>query len=215
MTLIINILCLSLFSFGSGFEKEVKTYLDKKLSGYDNYEFEVAHAPRSYTKIEIEEQEQFKLNKGILLLPVKITYANNNTSKSIVTIKVKLYKKIAKSINSSKKNDNIYPNNFTIDLAEITNLNGTPINLNKDYSGYRIKQNLNAGTVLLEEHLELIPIIQKGEKAILHTGSNGVDVSLEVITRKDGITGEIITVVYGNKMYKAKVIDQFNLSLVE
>lgn len=215
MTLIINILCFFLLTFGNGFEKEVKNYLDKKLSGYNKYEFEIAHAPRSYKKIEIEDGEQFKLNRGILFLPVKITHTDNSTSKSIVTIKVKLFKKIAKTINSAKRNDKILSNNLASDVAEITNLNGTPINLNKDYSEYRIKQNLKAGVVLLEEHLELTPIIQKGEKAILHTGSNGVNVSLEVITRKDGVAGDIITVVNGSKMYKAKVIDQFNLSLVE
>lgn len=215
MTLLINILCLFLISSGNGFEKEVKNYLDKKLSGYSKYEFEIAHAPRSYKKLEIEDGEQFKINKGILLLPVKITHEDNNTSKSIVTIKVKLYKKIAKTINPIRRNDIINSGSLTSEVAEITNLNGTPISLNKDYTEYRIKHNLKAGVVLLEEHLELIPIIQKGEKAILHTGSNGVNVSLEVITRQDGVSGEIITVVNGNKMYKAKVIDQFNLSLVE
>ena len=64
--------------------------------------------------------------------------------------------------------------------------------------------------------IEPVPIVSKGDKIILHTGRTGVDISIDVIARQDGCAGDVISVyANGSKLYKGKIVDKNNLTLVE
>jgi flagella basal body P-ring formation protein FlgA len=74
---------------------------------------------------------------------------------------------------------------------------------------------IKSGTILTSDMIEEIPIVNKGNKVIVHAGKNGVDIAVDALTRQDGCAGDIISVQASNKIFKAKVIDKFNLTLVE
>lgn len=215
MNLILSILFVSLFSSGSGINEQVENYLKKVLVSYQKYEFVINSTPMKYRKIAIDETRQANLNKGIMLIPVQLTDQKGNSSNSFLTVKLKLYKNVLKSVKNIQRGESLLKGYFAEQLTDVTNMNGLLVSDNADLSQYRSKMNIKTGTILIQEYMELQPVINKGDKATLHAGSNGVNVFLDVVARQDGITGEVISVNAGSRLFKAKVIDQYNLSLVE
>lgn len=196
------------------FEEVLKVYLNKKLSSYERIEFSIIQMPKDFRKVEINNEKNLKLVKNYAYVPVKIYDGKNNISLALITARVKLYKTVLVSKQKFNVNDILNESMFESRLEDVASINGNLVET-KDLHLYRSKGLIREGTILSKDLVELIPIINSGDKIVLHSGKNGVEVTLEAVTREDGLLGEVIRVQANNRIFKAKVIDKYNLMLVE
>lgn len=213
---LLSILFGFLFAQDKNFDANLKNYLDDKLNSYVKYEYQIVQMPKNYSRIEINTEKNSRLTKNYFYLPVKVYDSKNSPSGALITIRVKLYKNVLIASNEIRRNENLSPNLFDMKIEDVSMYKGKTIDVEENLANFRTKVLVKAGTILSKEMIEPIPIISKGDKIILHAGGTGVDVSIDVIARQDGCAGDVISVyANGSKLYKAKIIDKSNLTLVE
>lgn len=196
------------------FDNELKSYLHSKLSSFEKIEYSIVKMPGNFKRIEINSERDLKLVKNFAYVPVKVIDGNESVSSAVLTVKVKLYNQVLVAHQNIDANNNLENGMFSRKLEDVSLIKSNFIDVN-EVKLYRSKVSIKEGMILSGDLVELIPIINKGDKVVVHTGKNGVDVSLEAITREDGLSGEVIRVQANNKIFKAKVIDKYNLMLVE
>jgi flagella basal body P-ring formation protein FlgA len=213
-----KILFLILFGFitlnAKPFEDELKSYLDSKLGFYEKYEYQIVRMPKGFKRIEISDEKQFRLAKNYAYVPVKTYDEKNNPSATFITLNVKLYRTVYVSTQKINAGETLFQTMFESRLQDIASLDGGFID-EHDLSLYRSKVLIKEETILTRELVELIPIINKGEKVVVHAGKNGVDITIEAVTRQNANAGDVISIQANNKIFKARVIDKYNLTLVE
>jgi flagella basal body P-ring formation protein FlgA len=214
MRLVLYILLCFLNVQANSFDSQLKSYLDEKLKNFEKYEYQIIRAPKGYSKIEINDEKNFRLSKNYAYVPVRILDANRAESFSLLTVRVKLYRTVLVTNEKIERGQILSPLQFEKKLIDVSELEGR-IAENEIVSISRSKVMINDRTVLLKEMIEPIPIINSGDKVILHSGRNGVDITVDAVSRQDGCVGDVISVQSNSKIYKAKVIDKFNLTLVE
>ncbi len=205
-----------LFNENKAIESQLKSFLDKRLSNFVRYEFEIADLPKNYNKLELDNDREFKINKNYAFVPVIVYDKRKNISLSVITLKIKLYQKVLIALKDINRNELLSNYLFEEKIVNISNLRGNPVT-NIDFDqGYRAKSSIKIGSVLIEEYIEKNPDVFFNDKLILHAGGNGVDISTEVIAKEEGRIGEIIRVITSdNKIFKARIIDKYNVSLIE
>jgi len=201
---------------GNSFEQELKNYLDKVLKAYDKYEYSIESIKGSYSKIEIDNQREFRLNRNFGVVPINLIDRNNRSSSSFISVKLKLYKKVLVAVQDINRDELISQFQFTEEIREITSLKGIPFYDGEVVDQLKSKTRINAGSVLLKEQTENIPDVENNDRLTLHVGRNGVDITTDVTAREKGSIGDIIRVVNGeNKIFRARIIDKFNVLLIE
>lgn len=215
--LIVFIIALQLFTgINKSFEQQLKNYLDLQLRSYDRYEFSVDKVNGTYSKIEIDTQREFRLNRNYGMVPIVLIDQNNRTSLSFVSVRLRLFKKVLVATQDINRDEMISQFQFAVDVCEITNIKGTPFVEGENVDQLKTKTRISAGSVLLKEQTESIPDVENSDRLILHAGRNGVDITTDVIAREKGRIGDIIRVVNSeNKIFRARIIDNFNVLLIE
>lgn len=213
---LISILFTLIIGQNNYFDVQLKKYLDENLKSFVKYEYQIEKMPKSFTKIEINYEKTFRLSNSYGYVPVKIFDKNNQVNQTILMIKFILFKNVFVTSKNIIKGQDISRDMFISKLEDISGLRINPLEETKDISGYRSRMYIKEGTILSEELIEPIPIVNNGDKVILHAGRYGVDISMEVIARQEGCIGDVISVSnMVSKLYKAKIVDKFNLILVE
>lgn len=216
MTGLILILIGFVFGQGNGFDARLKKYLDEKLSGFVKYEYQILQAPAAYTRIEINEEKNFRRSKNYAYIPVKVYDTNNFVSASLLTVRIKLFKNVFAASKKIQKNEKLLRSLFIVKIADVSLFEEKTVDTANDLSNFRSKVLIKEGTILSENLIEEIPVVNKGDKLILHAGGIGVDVTIDVVARQDGYLGDVVSVYSnGNKLYKGKIVDKNNLTLVE
>ncbi|MBI1938159.1 MAG: flagella basal body P-ring formation protein FlgA [Ignavibacteriales bacterium] len=203
-----------LFAGGRDFDNKLRMFLDSKFAAYESYEYEIAEMPKNISGIEIDENREIRINKSYAYVPVKFFYSNSKPYLSFITLKVKLFKKVLVANQQIGKGGLLSSFQFDEIIKDAANIKGTPL----DELGAALicKTNLKVGMVLIREYTEAAPDVEHNERLILHSGKNGVDVSLEVTSREKGKIGEVIRVVSSDKKkFKAKLIDKYNAVLID
>ena len=200
--------------YADTFDAQLKTYLREKLSMFEKFEYQIVQAPKSYSKMEINSEKNFRLVKNYAYVPVKIYDKQNVVSVSLLTVRVKLFKSVLFSIGNINQNELLASSMFSQKLEDVASFADKVIDPDK-LVNKRSRLLIKAGTILTVDMLESIPAINKGDKIVVHAGKDGVDISVDAISRQDGCVGDVISVQSNNKIFKAKVIDKFNLTLVE
>lgn len=208
---------LSLFTGGS-FEKQVENYLSEKLKGYDNISFEIVSLPRTDKgeQLKIDDERELKVAGNMAYLPVIISGRNGRASLSVATLKVKLYRSVLTARSSVLRGSEINPSDFELKTVEVSKLRGNPLQDFSALSGFRAKMNIKEGEVLIQENLEALPVIKRGDKISAVAGSGNVVISIDASAREDGRIGQVIRVETADKkLFRAKVIDQFTVRITE
>jgi flagella basal body P-ring formation protein FlgA len=210
------IIILNLFTGNSGFETELQKYIYKYFASYEKIEFQVTDNISVASKIIIDEEREPRLNKNTLLIPVKLISRNKSESKSFITLKVKFYKTVLVANQDIQKDELISNNQFRRELKEVSQLNGTLFNEDDFPVATKSRVRIREGNILLNEMIEKNPDVLPNERLILHAGRNGVDITTEVVSREKGNIGDIIRVVSDQKkIFSAKIIDKYNVLLIE
>lgn len=213
MKILMMILLGFVFGNGKSFDSRLKIYLHDKLSSYEKYEYEILRLPQN-ERLEIDTDKNFRMSGEYAYVPVKIYDSKKNASHSIITLRVKLYKNVLVSKQKIDRDESLSPSMFDKKLMDVSRMEGDLVEENA-LKDCRSKIIINEKTVLFQSMIEPIPVISRGEKVTIHTGGNGVDVSVEGIARQDGLIDQVISVQCRSQIFKAKVIDKYNLSLVE
>ena len=210
------IIILNLFTGNSGFETELQKYVLRNYSSYEKIEFQITDNLSAVSKIVIDDEREPRLNKNTLLVPVKLISRNKSESKSFITLKVKLYKTVFVASQDIQKDELISNDQFRKELKEVSQLNGTLFNEGDFPVATKSKVKIKEGNILLNEMIEKSPDVLPNERLILHAGRNGVDITTEVVSREKGNIGDIIRVVSDQKkIFSAKIIDRYNVLLIE
>ena len=214
MLYLLNIIIL--FSLnGNEFRDELKDYLTRQLTMYDSFDYEIMQMPKDYSSISIEQGTALNLNRNIVSVPVLLV-KENKKSESLVKVKLHLYKKVVTVRNKIESKTDLNSSEFDLKTLDVSLLKGTPFFSLDEVSSFRTKIKLNSGSILIHEALEAKPVIKSGDlvKASLINGN--VVISIEANARQEGAVGEVIRVVTQNKkQYRAKVVDQTNVNILE
>ncbi|MEW6507388.1 MAG: flagellar basal body P-ring formation chaperone FlgA [Bacteroidota bacterium] len=207
---------LSFFTGNSGLEKELQKYIEKYFVSFEKIEFQFAENINTSSKIVIDEDREPRLSKNILLVPVRLISRNKNESKSFITLKVKLYKTVLVAAHDIQKDELLSPEQFKKELKEISLVNGTIFSDENFPAASKSKVRIRENSILVNEMMEKMPDVLPDDRLILHAGRNGVDITTEVISRERGNIGDIIRVISDQrKIFSAKIIDKYNVLLIE
>ena len=171
--------------------------------------------PVSYARIEINEEKEFRLNKNFAYIPIRIFDHKSQVSSSIITISLKLYRPVFIARKKVGAKENLSSSMFERKLADVGSIEERVFEDFDGLSSYRSKILIKEGMILSKEMVEMIPLIFKGDKVVLHSNNGSVDVNLDVVSRQDGCAGDIISVQAKHALYKGKIIDKYNLILEE
>jgi len=196
-------------------KQEVQNYLQKNLS-YEKFEFEIISKPKiEKEEIKIDEKRELRLAGNLAYVPVNLVLKNNSTQ-SYLTIRLKLYKQVLVTKENIKKGSELLQNQFEKKLFDVSSLRGKAISDFEKLNGLKSKFNLKKNEVLTENDVEQIPILKSGDKvlAILQKGS--VVISFDAIAKQSGSIGDLIRIISSDKkQFKAKVIDNLSVSIIE
>jgi len=194
---------------------KINTFLDKRLNQYDKYEYEIIKAPENTEGLKIIEENEFNIKTNIVYLPVNFINDGRNI-RSFITLRLKLFRNVFVTSKSIERKKSLSKEDFHIMQVDVTQIKGNIFTQFDRLNEYRAKVNMNAGTVLIDELIETAPIVYAGEKVTASSICRNVLVSTEALSKQDGTMGEIITVITSDKkQFKAKIIDQQNVLIIE
>lgn len=201
-------------SFQSG--KEIRNYLEKIFPDCERIDYLIDDKTAGSQKYLIDEEREARLNRNLLLVPVKIVDRKRNASNSFITLRVKLYKTVLVANQDINRDEMLSSFQFRKELKDVALLNGTPVSETDQLTGSRSRTRLKNGTVLVKEMMETIPDILPEDRLLLHAGRNGVDITTEVTSREKGNIGDVIRVISEQKkIFTARIIDKYNVLLIE
>jgi flagella basal body P-ring formation protein FlgA len=215
MLTLISILLIALFDNSHQLETHLKNYLDSKLKSYSKYEYQIMNMPKSYSKIEINNEKEFRINKNYGYIPISIYSGKNSVSASLLTLRLKLYKEVLVAQAKIERNVCLQKEMFVSKIENVTSVDGYVFEVGDEINLFRSKSIIREGSILTKEMMDRVPLVKIGDKVIMHTGKNGVDVTADVISRQEGVEGSLINVQCGGAIYKAKILDKYNLRLEE
>ncbi|MDR3627339.1 MAG: flagellar basal body P-ring formation chaperone FlgA [Ignavibacteriaceae bacterium] len=191
-------------------------YLKKNLSQYESFDYNILQNRSEFKIIKIIEDREFSLNGNLVYVPVEGIAKDGRAIKSIITIRVKLYKSILVTAKQLERAEVFTPADFVLKKMDITQIKGTTLTSVKGIDTYRARIILRQGEPVIEENIERKPVILSGDKVEAKLTSGSVVVSFDAFSRQDGIPGGIITIISKDKkQYKAKVIDSQNVTIIE
>jgi flagella basal body P-ring formation protein FlgA len=199
----------------------IDQYLSDKLDDYSGYEYEVVSYPAGmneldFSRISIDHKKELRLNKQYAYIPVKVRLSADQTANSYITLKMKLYAKVYKTIRRINSNEKISPNQLELTEAEVSSLRSKPVSSTKEFGNLRAKYNISEGEILTGRMVEGVPVISRQQRIKAFKKVGSVLVSLSVRSREEGYVGEIIDVVDDKRdIFKAKVIDSKKVEIIE
>jgi flagella basal body P-ring formation protein FlgA len=194
---------------------KIEEYLDQKLSGYQKYEFEISYAPKETDNLIIDDDRDFKLSNDVAYIPVK-SVNGKSSSLSFVTVKLKLFDEVFSAKRNINKKMILSDEDIEIKLVDVAKIRGTALTENDIPNTFRTKSLIKKGDVIISELLEKIPVIQNGDLISAHVQQGNVMVSIDVIARQEGCVNDVIRIASKDKkLFKAKVIDSKNVSIIE
>lgn len=216
MSLVILFILSVAFNSNNSFKGELDNYLKKNLSEYQDYKYEIMQLPSSYRKIELLKPNDFNLSGNMIYVPVQVIDKSGRKFRSILSVKLKLYKNVLVSVKKINRKADLSENDFEYKKEDITRIKGTPVYSINGIKLLRSKVMIKPGDILIKQMTEKIPVINIGDVLNARYVTGNVIVSLKVFSRQEGITGGIITVITSDKkLFKAKVIDSKNVIIIE
>lgn len=217
MYILISIFFL-FFTNENSFEKSVHSYLSKKLTDYEKFEFELHRLPSAgnNTTIRLVDDNTFKLSGNLGYIPAEIVRNGRSVSTTFITVRLKLYQYSAVALRDIQREEVFEDDLFKRELVEVSAMRIKPLDVNERLLSSRAKQFIKAGNYITDNMIESIPLVQKGEKISALSIAGSVVVSIDAVSREDGSANDIIRIVaHGNKHFRAKVIDRFTVEIIE
>jgi flagella basal body P-ring formation protein FlgA len=211
-------LVFSLQSGGDTLKEEIAGYLNKRLTGYDKVEFEIASRPFNPAggSIRLDTLRETKITGSVAYLPVLVVNKDKKVSQSFVSLRLSLYKKVLVSKKLLPSGSELKAADFELKSVDVAKFRSLPVCDTSLLSGFRAKFALKEGEELLKEKLQPVPVIKKGDSVTAFAVKGNVEISMDAVARQDGCPGEVIRILTPEKkIFRARVIDQFSVYIIE
>lgn len=193
-------------------KRQIQAYLEKYLRDYESIEFQIQSAPKEYRTLRIDTLQPPRMSGVFCYVPVLISQRAEENTRSMLTLKVKLLRKVLVALTGIKRGENFGGQNFGSGIKDVAVINGTPLTDTEKLKSCRAKQDIPAGTVITSAIIEPVPVIKRGQKIMAYSIRGNVEVSFEAEARQDGAEGEIIRIISeGNKLFRARVADSLSV----
>jgi flagella basal body P-ring formation protein FlgA len=196
-------------------KEKIEAYLDQKLSGYQKYEFEISYAPKETENLVIDNDRDFKLSNDVAYIPVKLA-KGKSSSLSFITVKLKLYENALSAKRNINKKMVLSEEDIEVKLVDVARIRGSVLTEKDNPNLFRTKSLIKKGDVIITELLEKIPVIQNGDLISAQSQHGSVVISIDAIARQEGCVDDIIRIASKDKkLFKAKIIDSKNVTIIE
>lgn len=206
---------LSVFSKGGDDLKKIaEEKLKQKLGDVKRVEVFILTAPNLAGKVEIDDENDIKINGDKCYIPATIT-DKNTRKKAIITATMKIYKDVYIAAKDIKKGEELSEEDFIVKECEIASLRTMPLGDLNEIRNYRAKINIKSGEILSRNHIEKKPLVKRGDKLTGVFESSYVQISLTVYAREDGGAEDIIRVITPEKrIYKAQILNEQTVKII-
>lgn len=192
-------------------------FLNSQLAEYKHFSYQVNSLP-SYVKsindpnLLIDYERELRIKKGYIYVPVKISLSSGKQVKSLISLKVKLYKDVLIAVRSINGGELLSSADFILTEKDVSKLVSEPITSFDVILGSRAVRNINNETVLSYRMIESPPVVERGDRLNAALINGTVQVSFFVTAREDGYAGKRIKIVRDDKrVFYAKVVDSKNV----
>lgn len=211
------LILLSVFMHSDNSVKnQLDEYLKKNLTSYKDFQYEIVQMPANIKKAEIIKTNEFNINGNMAYIPVKVVTTDERTTRSIITIRLKLFQNVLVAVKPIKFREHLVAGHFQLEKKDVTQIRGNAVESFKGIETLRSRINMKAGDVLIHEAAEQIPVINVGDLVNASVTSGNVFVTTDAIARQEGRPGDIIQILTKDKkLFKAKVIDSHNVLILE
>ena len=192
-------------------------YLTRQLTDFEKIEH-IVLSPKNIEQslISIDEERDFKINGNYGYIPVKEKNRDGSYRNTLITVKLKLFKKVLVANRSLRKKENISNGDFTVKYKEVSTLRFEPIGEFENLGYYRCKFNISDNTILQGSMIEKIPDIKIGDRIEAFFTNNSVAISFDATSRSEGSIGNIIKIKSDDqRIFKAKVLNNSTVKIIE
>ena len=195
----------------------ISNYLKTQLNEYEQIEH-IVISPKGIEQysIRIDNSREFKVNGNYGYVPIKEKGIDGSYKNSLVTVRLKLYKKVLVANRPLRKKENISIEDFTVKSKEVSTLRFKPIGEFESLDYYRCKFNVSENTILQLSMIEKIPDIKVGDRIEAFFTNNSVAISFDATSRSEGSVGNIIKIKSDDqRIFKAKVLNNTTVKIIE
>ena len=168
---------------------------------------ESVEVPSGPVQIEIEPLSRRKI-KGNIILKMVIQGGQNWRKKLIASAKITTYENVLVAGHNYSRHDRLDNRSLRIECRETTGLTQTLIQSASKLDGLRMKRPVSKGSILTENMVEPIPLVNRGDIVTLIIESQNMYVTALGKALKDGGMDNTISVknLDSKKQLKGKVI---------
>lgn len=195
----------------------INNYLKTQLNDYEKIEY-IVLSPKDIEQysIIIDNSREFQKNGNYGYLPVIEKNNDGSFRNSVVTVKLKLFKKVLVANRALRKKENISSSDFILKYKEVSTLRFQPIGEFESLEYYRCKFNISENTILQCSMIEKIPDIRVGDRIEAFFTNNSVAISFDATSRSEGSVGSIIKIKSDDqRIFKAKVLNNSTVKIIE
>lgn len=197
-------------------DESIRKYLSSQLPGYEQIGFEVVTTPRDFPLIQIDTTSSLKTSGVFAYIPVIIRDKKNNPSRSIITLRLKLYKYVYTAAGDIDRGKELRKEDFSFGIKDVANIRGTVPGKEFTFSNYRSRRLITQGEVLRNEDMEKLPLIKTGDKVNAVSIHGNVEASVGAEAKQEGGEGDIIRITTNNgSVLRARVIDSLNVLIID
>jgi flagella basal body P-ring formation protein FlgA len=192
-------------------------FLEANLKDYERIEYTIispSDIQSDYYKLD--NSRELKVNGPFAYVPIKQYLTNGNTKNSVLTLKLRIFKKVLVANRNLSRRENLRSEDFRIIEQEISTLRYSPINSSLPLSSYRASTKIDENSIVQKNMIEKIPEIEIGDRVEAIFSKSSVNVSFKVTARSSGGNGSIIKVKRDDKkIFKARVINNSTVQIIE
>ncbi len=213
------IITLVLFFSGSNIEKKINDYLKNQLKNYTKFEYSIVSLPRSIrmnnNSFYVAADKGFKFNNGYGYVPVYIKTRGNKTKESVITVKLKLYKDVLIANQDIKAGTKLKSTMFNIKTQNVVKLFSKPLTDINGLADYEVKRKIKKGSILQEDMVKDIPVVELGNPVIAYKIVGNVEISFKAKARNSGRKGDKIFVAANKRIFKGVVVNKNYVKIIE
>jgi flagella basal body P-ring formation protein FlgA len=195
----------------------IQNYLEKQMLDYNKIEYDiVSPITIDLSSCFIDENREFKTRGNYAYLPIKQKNENGSFSNKLVTLRLKLFKKVYVANRSIERDEYLDANYFMIKEKEVSSLRFEPIEVRIPLNKLRAKFKIDENSILQEGMVDKISDIKVGDRIHALFTNNSVNISFGATARSEGLVGDIIDVKRDDKqIFKARILNNTTVKIIE
>lgn len=153
---------------------------------------------------------EYPVPQGYFPLKVLLQEGSGEIRTLSTSIDIMFFKDVLVAKNKIKSRDLLSIQDFEVSRVEINKLVGEPVTDPAELDGKRAAKTISKNKILVENMLESIPVVEKGERVRIVYNSGSLKIESYGIAKRDAIEGEMVEVKNtssGKKIYARAISD--------